>query len=107
MDEEVRKLADNAFKRTIELMEKYRDDVKRVADLLMKQETIDHSDIANLIGDRKFSAGKEYDEFVATKKKIDAEATTTQKPTEADTHESNDSSESSSSPSGGTQVGLA
>jgi hypothetical protein len=74
MDEEVRILADKAFKRTVELMEKYHDDVKRVADLLIKQETISHSDVANLIGDRQFSAGKEYDEFVATKKQINSEA---------------------------------
>lgn len=110
MDEEVRKLADKAFKRTVELMEQYRDDVQRVADLLMKQETIDHSDIANLIGDRKFSAGKEYDEFVATKKKIDAEAVTVEKQPETESKESTNPPESNSSQSdnqNNTQVGLA
>lgn len=77
MDEEVRTLAEKAFKRTVELMETYKDDVTRVAELLIQQETVDHSDIARLIGERKFSAGKEYDEFVATKKKIETEATQT------------------------------
>jgi hypothetical protein len=113
MDEEVRILADKAFKRTVALMEKYRDDVERVADLLMKQETISHSDVANLIGDRKFSAGKEYDEFVATKKKIDSE---TQQAHEAEKEaaetaaastEETDPSESNNSQGGAPQAGLA
>mmetsp|Transcript_13616 Transcript_13616/g.14154 ORF Transcript_13616/g.14154 Transcript_13616/m.14154 type:complete len:629 (-) Transcript_13616:105-1991(-) len=99
MDEEVRDLADKAFKRTVELMEQYKEDVTRVAELLIQQETIDHSDIARLIGERKFSAGKEYDEFVATKKKIEVETTTTS------TNEEKSSNESSSE--GGVQVGLA
>jgi hypothetical protein len=103
MDEEVRKLAEKAFQRTVELMEKYRDDVQRVADLLIKQETISHSDVANLIGDRKFSAGKEYDEFVATKKKINAEAAEAEVVVEA--QEEGDSSKPNSA--GEAQVGLA
>eukprot|EP00602_Paraphysomonas_sp_CaronLab_P007122 CAMPEP_0185030138 /NCGR_PEP_ID=MMETSP1103-20130426/16918_1 /TAXON_ID=36769 /ORGANISM="Paraphysomonas bandaiensis, Strain Caron Lab Isolate" /LENGTH=812 /DNA_ID=CAMNT_0027565135 /DNA_START=122 /DNA_END=2560 /DNA_ORIENTATION=+ len=70
MDEEVRALAEEAFQRTLDLMEKYKADVERVAELLLKQETISHSDVAELIGDRKFSAGKEYDEFVSMKKSL-------------------------------------
>lgn len=110
MDEEVRILADKAFKRTVELMEKYRDDVERVADLLMKQETISHSDVANLIGDRKFSAGKEYDEFVATKKKINSEAQEAKEEKAAQTAtlaEETDPSESNNNQGGVPQAGLA
>jgi hypothetical protein len=96
MDQEVRDLADKAFKRTVELMETYREDVRRVAELLIEQETIDHSDIARLIGDRKFSAGKEYDEFVSTKKKMENESTQPQQTTE----------ESQPPPSEGVQANL-
>jgi AFG3 family protein len=105
MDEEVRKLAEKAFQRTVELMEKYRDDVQRVADLLIKQETISHSDVANLIGDRKFSAGKEYDEFVATKKKINAEAAEAAEAEVVVEAQEGDSSKPNSA--GEAQVGLA
>lgn len=71
MDEEVRVLAEEAYQRTIDLMEQYRGDVEKVAELLLEQETISHTDVAKLIGDRAFSAGAEYDEFVSTKKKLD------------------------------------
>ena len=75
MDEEARVLADDLFQRTIALMEEHKEDVRRVAELLLEQETISHSDVARLIGDRKFSAGPEYDEFVSMKKKIDSSST--------------------------------
>lgn len=111
MDEEVRALADYAFKRTVELMEQYKDDVTRVAELLIKQETIDHSDIAKLIGERKFSAGKEYDEFVATKKVIEDEATntttTTTETTETSSSTEEKKSTNDSNSEGGVQVGLS
>jgi AFG3 family protein len=72
MDEEARILSEEAYSRTITLMEKYKEDVEKVAELLLQQETISHTDVAKLIGDRKFSAGAEYDEFVSMKKKMDA-----------------------------------
>jgi hypothetical protein len=72
MDEEARILSEEAYSRTIALMEKYKEDVEKVAELLLQQETISHTDVAKLIGDRKFSAGAEYDEFVSMKKKMDA-----------------------------------
>ncbi|CAE7492363.1 FTSH10 [Symbiodinium microadriaticum] len=64
--QEARALAEELFKRTIELMEYHKEDVRRVAELLLKQETISHTDVA------KFSAGLEYDEFVSMKKKMDS-----------------------------------
>ena len=65
-------LAEDLFQRTIALMEDHKEDVRKVAELLLEQETISHSDVARLIGDRKFSAGAEYDEFVSMKKKMDS-----------------------------------
>lgn len=71
MDEEARLLSEEAYGRTVALMEKYKEDVAKVAELLLQQETISHTDVAKLIGDRKFSAGAEYDEFVSMKKKLE------------------------------------
>ena len=72
MDEEARALVEDLYKRTIELMENHKEDVRTVAELLLKQETISHTDVAKLIGDRKFSAGAEYDEFVSVNKRMDS-----------------------------------
>jgi AFG3 family protein len=88
IDLEVRQMVDAAYKRTLDLMVEKKQQVIQVAELLLKQETISHTDVANLIGDRYFlflltfkrinvalrpySAGKEYDMFVAhTKRKND------------------------------------
>ena len=64
MDEEVRKMVAEAYQRTIDLMEEHKENVIKVAELLMKEETISHTDVARLIGERKYSAGKEYDEYL-------------------------------------------
>jgi AFG3 family protein len=73
MDAEVHAMSEAAFKRTVALIEKHKEDVIKVAEYLLEKETISHTDIANLIGERKFSAGKEYDEYVSTKKTLNAE----------------------------------
>lgn len=65
MDEEVREIVAEAYQRTLDLMESKKEQVKLVAELLLKQETISHTDISKLIGERPYSAGKEYDQFVA------------------------------------------
>ena len=39
--------------------------MRLVAELLLEKETITHDDVARLIGARRWSAGKEYDEFVS------------------------------------------
>lgn len=52
MDEEVKKMITVAYDRTIALMEKHKDDVEKVATLLLQKETISHSDVSHLIGAR-------------------------------------------------------
>jgi len=52
MDQEVRTIVDAAYQRTLALMEESKEQVRLVAELLLKKETITHSDIANLIGKR-------------------------------------------------------
>lgn len=73
MDEEVRDMVAEAYQRTIDLMEEHKENVIAVAELLMKEETISHSDVARLIGERKYSAGKEYDEYLVHQKELDEE----------------------------------
>lgn len=64
MDEEVRTMVDEAYKRTIALMTERKEQVQKVAELLLEKETITNMDVTELIGARKWSAGKEYDEYV-------------------------------------------
>ena len=64
MDAEVLIMVTEAYNRTLALMEEHKESVIKVAELLMKEETISHTDVARLIGDRKFSAGQEYDEYL-------------------------------------------
>lgn len=65
IDGEVRQMVEEAYQRTIALMEEKKEQVKLVAELLLKKETISHTDVADLIGERPYSAGKEYDSYVA------------------------------------------
>lgn len=64
MDEEVRNIVEEAYKRTLKLMEDNREQVIKVAELLLEKETITNMDVAKMIGARPYSAGKEYEEYV-------------------------------------------
>lgn len=64
MDEEVRVMVDEAYKRTIQLMTERKEQVRLVAELLLEKETITNMDVSALIGARPYSSGKEYDEYV-------------------------------------------
>lgn len=64
MDTEVRQIVDEAYKRTLELIEGKKEDVRRVAELLIAKETITNIDIAQAIGARPFSAGKDYEQYI-------------------------------------------
>lgn len=50
----MRIIVEEAYQRTLNLMEEKKEEVKLVAELLLKQETISHTDVAKLIGDRYF-----------------------------------------------------
>jgi AFG3 family protein len=65
MDQEVRDIVSEAYERTLRLMTEKKEEVRLVAELLLEKETISNLDVTELIGARKFSSGKEYDEFVA------------------------------------------
>jgi len=63
MDEEVRRCVDEAYERTLALIEDKKEQVGKVAELLLSKETITHVDVADMIGKRPFATDKEYEEF--------------------------------------------
>jgi AFG3 family protein len=63
MDEEVRKIVEEAYNRTLTLIQEKREQVRLIAELLIEKETITNMDVAKLIGKRPYSAGKEYDRY--------------------------------------------
>jgi AFG3 family protein len=75
MDSEARTIVSEAYERTIKLITEKREEVKQVAELLLQKETITNADIAELIGKRPYSAGKEYEEYLSSGWKNTAAAT--------------------------------
>jgi len=63
MDAEVRTIVEEAYQRTLDLMTSKRDQVIKVAEMLLEKETITNRDVTELIGARPHSAGKEYEEY--------------------------------------------
>jgi AFG3 family protein len=64
MDEEAKKIVDGAYKRTLDLLNEHKDDVEKVAKLLLEKETITHDDVIELVGPRPFRGDAQYEEFV-------------------------------------------
>jgi AFG3 family protein len=64
MDEEAKIIVDEAYQRTLNLLKEHKDDVEKVAKLLLDQETITHDDVIGLVGPRPFQGDAQYNEFV-------------------------------------------
>jgi AFG3 family protein len=64
MDEEARAIVDSAYERTLTLLEEKKEEVKKVAELLLSKETITHDDMVATIGPRPFVADPAYEEFI-------------------------------------------
>jgi len=76
MDEEARALAAGAYQRTIDLIREHREEVEKVAKMLLDKETITHDDIFDLVGPRPFVPDSAYQEYVTSRiedRKKDAE----------------------------------
>jgi AFG3 family protein len=65
MDEEARAMVDAAYARTVALIREHKDDVEKLATLLLEKETITHDDIYDLVGPRPFEMDTAYEEFVS------------------------------------------
>ncbi|GKY93001.1 AFG3-like protein 2 [Mayamaea pseudoterrestris] len=70
MDEEARAIVDEAFERIKTLLLEKKEDVAKVANLLLANETITHDDVLQLIGPRPFKADPAYAEFIQRKEKL-------------------------------------
>lgn len=64
IDAEVRKLINEAFDRTFKLLTEKKDDIEKVAQLLLKKEVITREDMEELLGKRPFKERTVYDEYV-------------------------------------------
>jgi cell division protease FtsH len=67
IDEEVRKLVDQAYQRTKNLLLKRRDELETIARELLEKEIIFQSDLERLIGKRPFEGQTTYEAFTTTK----------------------------------------
>ncbi|KAL5020882.1 hypothetical protein ScPMuIL_000037 [Solemya velum] len=64
IDEEVRRIVQEAYDRTMGLLTKHKENVEIVAKRLLKQEKLDKEDMVNLLGARPFVEKSTYEEFV-------------------------------------------
>jgi AFG3 family protein len=67
MDEEAKDIVDKAYERTLALLRERKEEVDKVAKLLLEKETINHDDIFDMIGERPFKGDKNYEEYVSSR----------------------------------------
>lgn len=90
MDEEAKQIVDEAYQRTLALLKEHKEDVEKVAQMLLDKETITHDDVFELIGPRPYAGNPQYDEFVRRFKEAKGE---TLKPDKAEDLKPNDASQ--------------
>ncbi|KAF8640855.1 hypothetical protein AX17_000503 [Amanita inopinata Kibby_2008] len=64
LDAEVRKMITNAYERTRDLLTAHREDVEKVAQLLLEKEVITREDMIKLLGKRPFSRPDDMDKWL-------------------------------------------
>lgn len=64
IDDEVRLLISDAYRRTVALLTEKKADVEKVALLLLEKEVLDKNDMVQLLGPRPFTEKSTYEEFV-------------------------------------------
>ena len=64
IDDEVRILINDAYKRTVALLTEKKADVEKVALLLLEKEVLDKNHMVELLGPRPFAEKSIYEEFV-------------------------------------------
>jgi len=71
IDEEVRKMIDAAYHRTLDLLTAKKEQVEKLAKALLSREVLHKSDVEELIGDRPFEEKKILDEPAPTTTELD------------------------------------
>jgi AFG3 family protein len=64
IDSEVRSLISSAYDRTMSLLQEHKEDVRKVAERLLKQENLSRDDMIELLGKRPFPEKSTYEDFV-------------------------------------------
>jgi len=87
MDEEARNIVNDAYERTVQLIMEHKEDVAAVANLLLKNETITHDDVVDLIGARPFAADPAYAEYISQKSRSSVQEEKTDQETSEESKE--------------------
>lgn len=66
MDAEVKIIVDEAYRRTLALIEDKKEQVILIAELLLAKETITNLDVSELIGKRPFQQSAEYEQYASS-----------------------------------------
>ena len=64
VDSEVRKMLEEAMERTLHLLRERKDEVERLAELLLEQEGLGRGDMVRVLGERPWAEKTSYDDFV-------------------------------------------
>jgi AFG3 family protein len=105
MDDEARAMVDAAYQRTVELIQERKEEVEKVANLLLEKETITHDDMVELIGKRPFDGDSQYQEYVSQRTELQND--NDQESSETHSGEEEDSPTDGQSNHGGFTPGLA
>merc|ERR1712032_1606771 len=76
IDEEVKRMIDAMYERTLEVVDERQKEITQVAELLLEQETINVDDVVKLIGQRPHEMPKSYEDIVSTSSNWDASTDT-------------------------------
>jgi len=75
IDEEVKRIVDEQWDRTVNLLTEKKDILEKLAHLLLEQETIERQDLVETLGPRPFKEMTTYEEYVAETSQKDNEST--------------------------------
>ena len=64
VDSEVRKMLEAAMERTLDLLREKKEEVERLAELLLEQEVLEREDMVRVLGERPWAEKTSYDDFV-------------------------------------------
>eukprot|EP00825_Cyclidium_porcatum_P036056 TRINITY_DN3790_c0_g2_i3.p1 TRINITY_DN3790_c0_g2~~TRINITY_DN3790_c0_g2_i3.p1 ORF type:complete len:230 (-),score=45.31 TRINITY_DN3790_c0_g2_i3:230-919(-) len=73
IDDEIKKLIDEATERTKNLIEQYRPQIESLASALMEKETLDLKQIKQILGERPFPPKSTFKAYLETQQEIDKE----------------------------------
>jgi len=78
MDEEARRIVDEAYEKTLNLITEKKEEVEKIAKFLLEAETITHDDVVDCIGPRPFEGDDAYKEYVSKRSKKNEEESGTE-----------------------------